>query len=179
MKHIKTWFVIVLSFGVLTGCSPRGDQELEELKSEIRMEKEAADKNKQSVQAFFNALEREDVDELVSLFAEDARHINPYASGLFPTGANGSDEIRQYWTPVFPNFDGMQFLIEEMHAMEDPHMIYVKYKGKIRLKNDAGFYENDYYSTFRFDTSGLITEYVELFNPIVAARAFGLIDKIE
>jgi len=77
------------------------------------------------------------------------------------------------------NFDGMDFSIEEIYAMEEPKIVFVKYKGRIKLKNDAGYYENDYYSTFKFNESGLITEYVEIFNPIVAARAFGLIDKIK
>ena len=42
-----------------------------------------------------------------------------------------------------------------------------------------GFYENNYYSTFTFDEEGKITEYVEIFNPIVAARGFGLLDNIK
>ena len=73
----------------------------------------------------------------------------------------------------------MEFPIEEIFAMEIPEMVYVKYKGKIKLKNGAGVYENDYYSTFKFNSSGLIIEYVEIFNPIVAARGFGLIDQIK
>ena len=55
---------------------------------------EIANKNKESVKAFFRALEDESVEQVVSLFAENGRHINPYASGLFPDGANGKDEIR-------------------------------------------------------------------------------------
>lgn len=138
-----------------------------------------ADSNKATVRAFFQALEDENVDALVALFAENAKHINPYASGLFPEGADGKEGIRNYWTPVFPNFDGMQFPIEQLHAMEDPTMVFVKYQGKIKLKDGAGTYENDYYSTFRFNEEGLITEYLEIFNPIVAARGFGLLDQIK
>jgi len=54
----------------------------------------------------------------------------------------------------------------------------VKYQGKIQLKA-GGTYENDYYSTFRFNEDVLIEEYVEIFNPIVAARGFGLMDQIK
>ena len=138
-----------------------------------------SERNKATVRQFFKALENENVDNLVNLFAEDGKHINPYHSDLFPAGANGKEAIRNYWTPVFPNFDGMEFPIEELYAMEDPNMVYVKFKGVIKLKNDAGYYKNDYYSTFKFNENGLITEYVEIFNPIVAARGFGLIDKIK
>lgn len=143
------------------------------------MNQEIANRNKEAVTAFFKALEAENVEQLVALFADKAVHTNPYASGLFPEGAQGKEGIRAYWTPVFPNFDGMEFPIEELYAMEDPSRVYVKYTGKIKLKNDAGWYENNYYSTFQFNDEGLITEYVEIFNPIVAARGFGLLDQIK
>lgn len=166
-NQIWTLFLLVH----LLGCTENQNQE--------KMERQIADQNKESVKVFFRSLENEDVDRIVSLFSEEAVHINPYASGIFPEGARGRKGIREYWTPVFPNFDGMQFTIEELFATEDPNIVFVKYKGRIRLKDNAGFYENDYYSTFRFDGEGLIQEYVEIFNPIVAARGFGLLDQIK
>ena len=72
----------------------------------------------------------------------------------------------------------MQFPIQELLATENPNIIFVRYQGKIKLKGGAGNYENQYYSTFRFDEEGKISEYVEIFNPIVAARGFGLLDQI-
>ncbi len=143
------------------------------------MTTQTAIKNKTSVKAFFKALENENIDTIVDLFAEDAKHINPYHSGIFPEGATTKEGIRNYWTPVFPNFDGMHFSIEELYATEDPNIIFVKYTGTINLKNNAGIYSNNYYSTFKFDNTGKIKEYVEIFNPIVAARGFGLLDKIK
>ncbi len=170
---------IILLMGWLISCSNQDSQELEILKNEVQMNQEIAEKNKQSTKAFFKALEDENLNSLLELFAEEGKHINPYASDLFPEGANGKEEIRKYWAPVFPNFEGMEFPIEEIYAMENPSMVFVKYKGRIKLKNDAGYYENDYYSTFKFNEAGLITEYVEIFNPILAARSFGLIDQIK
>jgi ketosteroid isomerase-like protein len=138
-----------------------------------------AEQNKNVARQFFKALEEENLDTLVSLLAENAKHINPYHSDLFPTGADGKEGIRAYWQPVFPNFDGMEFPIEEIYAMENPNMVFVKYKGIIKLKNNAGYYKNDYYSTFKFDEAGKIIEYVEIFNPITAAKGFGLLNKIK
>lgn len=137
------------------------------------------EQHKHTARQFFQALEKENVEELVSLFAAEGIHKNPYHSGLFPQGAKGKEEIRAYWTPVFPNFDGMEFPIEELYAMEDPHKVFVKFQGIIKLKNEAGYYKNDYYATFSFNEKGEIMEYVEIFNPITAARGFGLLDKIK
>ena len=136
-------------------------------------------RNKETVRKFFQLLEEEKIEAFVDLFAEDGQQINPYASDLFPEGAKGKEALLAYWKPVPGNFDGMKFPIHELQAMEDPNSVFVKYSGKIKLKNNAGYYENDYYSTFKFDAEGKITEYVEIFNPVVAARGFGLLDQLK
>jgi len=140
---------------------------------------EVGQQNKATVRKFFTLLEQENITAFVDLFAENGQQINPYASGLFPAGAKGKAALKAYWEPVPSNFAGMKFPIHEIYAMEDPNMVFVRYAGQIKLKNDAGTYENEYYSTFKFDSTGKITEYVEIFNPIVAARGFGLLDKIK
>ena len=177
-NKMKRIYLMALLMGLIS-CSIAKQTQKTLAKNTIQMNTEIAERNKASVQAFFKALEAENADAVANLFAEDAVHVNPYASGIFPEGAQGKEAIRNYWKPVFPNFDGMEFPIEELYAMEDPSMVYVKYQGRIKLKNAAGYYENDYYSTFKFDEAGLITNYVEIFNPIVAARGFGLIDQIK
>ena len=134
--------------------------------------------NKETVRKFFRLLEEENISAFIDLFAEDGQQINPYASGLFPEGAKGKEALKNYWEPVPGNFDGMQFNIQELLATENPKIIYVSYEGKIKLKGEEAYYENQYYSTFRFDEKGKITEYVEIFNPIVAARGFGLLDQL-
>ena len=144
-----------------------------------QMENVIATRNKETGKQFFQLLEKEDITAFINLFADIGKQINPYASGLFPKGAKGKEELMDYWTPVPANFDGMDFSIQEIYAMEDPNIVFAKYMGRIKLKNEAGYYENNYYSTFRFNESGLITEYVEIFNPIIAARAFRLLDKIK
>lgn len=143
------------------------------------MKHEIATRNKATVKQFFQLLEQEEITAFVNLFATTGRQINPYASGLFPEGATGREELMAYWLAVPDTFNGMTFQIEALHAMEDPTVVFARYRDRIKLKNHSGYYENDYYSTFRFNDSGLITEYVEIFNPIVAARAFGLLDKIK
>lgn len=136
-------------------------------------------KNKAVVHAFFKALEEKNINDLVTLFAEDAKHINPYHSNIFPPGAYGREAIKNYWLPVFSNFGDMTFPIEDLHAMEDPNKVYVKYSGNIKLKEGSGIYSNNYYSIFEFNKTGNIVEYVEIFNPIVAARGFGLLEQIK
>ena len=164
----------------LAGCTSNTDERKKNhAKNTTNMDVTIGNRNKETVRKFFSLLEKEDINAFISLFSTDGRQINPYASGLFPPGANGKKELKEYWEPVPENFDGMRFPIQEIYAMEDPSMVFVKYTGKIKLKNKAGYYENEYYSTFKFDESGKILEYVEIFNPIVAAKGFGLLEQIK
>lgn len=138
-----------------------------------------AQRNKQTVINFFKTLEDKDIPALIDLFAEDGVQINPYNGGVFPAGATGKKALLEYWTPVPDNFGDWRFPIDELLATEDPNIVFVRYRGEIKLNNNAGLYKNKYYSTFRFNNAGKITEYVEIFDPIIAARGFGLLDQLK
>lgn len=177
---MRTIFILMLSVFLFVGCTTgKKNESLEKLKKQLEMKETLAERNKELVRTFFKLLEEENIPAFINLFAENGKQINPYASRLFPSGAEGKEELTKYWEPLPDNFDGMEFPIQEIYAMEDPNMVYVKYKGKIQLKNNAGLYENQYYSTFTFDENGKILKYVEIFNPITAAKGFGMLDQIE
>lgn len=182
-KWIKV-ILILINLVMSVSCSHSEkasllEKKIKSLKDQQIETMQIATKNKTSVKAFFDALTSENIERITQLFTEKAKHINPYHSELFPRGANGREEIAKYWQPAFLNFDGMTFIIKEIYAMEDPNIVFVEYTGNIKLKDNAGVYSNHYYSTFKFNSRGEITEYVEIFNPIVAARGFGLIKNIK
>lgn len=135
-------------------------------------------RNKALVKEFFKCLEDGDAQKIASMFAEDGIHINPYASGLFPSRVQGQDAIKAYWKAPIENFGKMLFPIDKIYAMETGDIIFVKFTGRIELST-GGLYLNDYYSTFKFNEQHKIVEYVEIFNPIVAARSFGILDQIQ
>ena len=175
MKHLLSALFVIF----ITACS--GEQSIQEVatsKTSINMNETIGEKNKERVRRFFQLLEEENIPAFINLFAEDGKQVNPYASGLFPAGAEGREALSAYWTPVPGHFDSMKFPIHEIYAMEDPSCVFVSYSGKIKLKDNTGYYENEYYSLFRFDDKGKIKEYIEIFNPIVAARGFGLLNQI-
>ncbi len=136
-------------------------------------------RNKRTVRAFFKTLEEGDIPAFVEFFAEDGVQANPYHGGVFPAGAKGKAELSAYWAPIPAQFNGMRFLIDELLATENPSVVFVRYRGEIKLKSGAGVYKNHYYSTFRFNDAGQIAEYVEIFDPVVAARGFGLLDRLK
>ena len=175
---MKNLIIIAISI-IIAGCNTSDPREKTDISNHAKMESMEMEKNKERVKAFFKLLEEENIEQFVAMFAKEGVQVNPYASGLFPQGAKGHQELTRYWKPVPGNFDGMEFKIEELLGTEDPNKVFVKYQGKIKLKNNSGHYQNQYYSTFTFDADGKILEYVEIFNPIVAAQAFGLTDSIK
>jgi ketosteroid isomerase-like protein len=124
-------------------------------------------------------LEQRRLEEFSELFAENGKWIHPFHSGMFPAEAVGKNEIYKSIKAAADNFDDIKFPIEEIWPFEDPNRIALKHTGKLHLKNGNGTYENDYLGLFTFDNDGKIMEWIEYYNPVIAAKAFGLMDKIQ
>jgi len=170
---MKVFILLVISSILLLSACVSPEVEKQE-KEQITREK-----NIDTVRKFFRLLEEEKINEFAELYAENGKQVNPYHSGLFPAEIVSKEKLYEFWKDVPGNFDGMRFPIEEMLPFNDPNKIAVRVTGKITLQNNAGLYENDYLCIFHFDEQGKILEYHEYFNPLTAAKGFGLLDKIK
>ena len=136
-------------------------------------------RNIEIVRTTFRFLEQRRFTEFSELFAENGKWIHPYHSGLFPAEIVGQKEITNWIKNTAANFDDIQFPIDEIMPFLDPKKVAVKNKGKLKLKNSDNYYENDYLAIFSFDEQGKIVEWTEYYNPVIAAKAFGLMDKLK
>ncbi len=136
------------------------------------------EKNIDTVHNFVNLFEQLKILEVSELFITDGVAILPYHSGLFPYKTTGKKNIADSWMGIAKNFTEGKFVIKEIMPFEDPNKIAVILSGKLKFKNKEGFYENDYIFLFYFDENGKIKELYEYFNPLISAKAFGLMDKI-
>ena len=155
MKQIYLVTGIFSALLFLSGCSG----------TRVMHEKE---KNRNTVDTFFDALENEDFDRLKVIFAEDARQLNPYVPAGFPTVLDGNEAIYNQYSGLPELFGNMSFP-RTIIATEDPNLFFVTFRGEIDIKA-GGRYENDYIGVFRLE-DGKIIEY---FNPIVMAKAFNI-----
>ena len=137
------------------------------------------ERNIETARKTFRFLEQRRLKEFSELFAENGKWIYPYHSGLFPKETLGQKEIYKGIQTAASNFTKIQFPIDEILPFEDPNKIAVKLTGKLLLKNGSGTYENEYFAIFSFDEEGKIEEWIEYYNPIIAAKAFGLMNKIK
>ena len=137
------------------------------------------ERNIEADRNMFRFLEQRRFKEFSELFAEDGKWIHPYHSGLFPAKTVDQKEISNAIQNAAANFKEIHFPIDEILPFEDPDKVAVKLKGKLYLKSGSGTYENDYLAIFLFDEQGKILEWIEYYNPITAAKAFGLMNKIK
>jgi ketosteroid isomerase-like protein len=119
------------------------------------------------------------IKEFSELFTENGKWIQPFHSGLFLDEAVGRTEIQDMLESIAVNFDSAELPIEEIMPFEDPNKIAVKHTGQLVMKNGRGTYANDYFTIISFNDDGKILEWIEYYNPIVTAKAFGLVDKIQ
>ena len=137
------------------------------------------EKNIQNARNVLRFLEQRKFKEFSELFAENGKWIHPYHSELFPAEIEGQKEITNWIKKTAANFDDIHFPIDEMMPFLDPNKVAVKNKGKLKLKNSDNYYENDYLAIFSYDDQGKIVEWIEYYNPVIAAKAFGLMDKLK
>ncbi|MFW9982941.1 MAG: nuclear transport factor 2 family protein, partial [Candidatus Thorarchaeota archaeon] len=123
-------------------------------------------------------LEQRRFDEFAELFDENAKWVHPYSSCLFPSEVVGRSRILQAIQEAASNFDEIRFPIEEIIPLHESNRVIMKHTGRLTMSNGTGLYVNDYLAIFSFDEEGSITEWIEYYNPIIAAKAFGLMDKI-
>ena len=132
----------------------------------------------ENIHSFFDFFNQMKLQEVSEFFVKDGKVFLPYHVGLFPSETIGKKNIYESWNGFAVNFDEIKFLIKEIMPFEDPNKVAVKLTGKLKYKTKAGYYENNYFFIFSFDENGKILELLEYFNPVLAARAFDMMDKI-
>ena len=136
------------------------------------------DKNVETVMNFIKLFEQKKFLEISDLFIEEVKLINPYHSDIFGFEIVGRREIIDMFSNIAENFSDLEFHIEEIIAFEEPTRVLAKFTGNLKFEKKSGYYENEYLFFFKFNEEGKIIETYEYFNPIKAAQAFGLLNKI-
>jgi ketosteroid isomerase-like protein len=131
------------------------------------------DRNTAAVSEFLRLLEEGDIPAWMELWAEDADHYYPYGTEVFPAHLVGKAAIHERWKGMPDNFTAMSFPIRETWA--DGDTVLARFDSDLVLKG-GGRYRNSYLGIFKFDDEGKLYEYHEYFDPILAGRAFGLLD---
>lgn len=143
--------------------------------SKIEMSRQ---KNVETIRQFIKLVEQNNIAEFLNLFADDGVQYNYFQCGMLPPEIRGKKALREFWEPIPGRFSEMHFPIEAIYQMVDPQMVAIKYRGFTELKDGSGDYNNEYFALFVFNKAGRIKEYHEYSNPVIAARSFNMLDKI-
>lgn len=116
-----------------------------------------------------------DVERWLQLFADDAVVEFPYAGSLGgPTRLAGRDAIHRHFSTIVPQFfKDLVFSNVRRYPSADPAFGMLEVHGAATILPTGNRYEQDYLMLARA-VAGRLVFYREYWDPLVAARAFGM-----
>lgn len=110
------------------------------------------------------------VQEWLALFATDAVLTFPYAPAGMPDTVRGHEALLDHMTHFPETFD-VQFVDLTFQETADPHVAVAEFRSVGRAVPTGKPYEQTCISVVHTDRDGLITRYVDYWNPLVALEA--------
>lgn len=158
-KHPLTIFAIVASLLFFTSSTPANQ-----------------DDSLSTAKAFLSALSKRDADSALLLLSEEAVLEMPYplAGGENQYGARRmwGEPLRQYVTGITQRNSKIAFN-NTVWRKADDGTVFLECDGDMVRSKDGKRYQNKYILLFQV-SDGKITLWREYFNPVVAARTFGI-----
>lgn len=109
-------------------------------------------------------------DEWVKLFAADAVLEFPFAPAGMPKQVQGHDALVAHMRGFPETFD-VEFVDLEFHETVDPTLVIAEFRSVGAAVPTGKAYEQTCISVVRTDEQGLITHYLDYWNPLVAIEA--------
>lgn len=117
-------------------------------------------------------------DEWVLLYAPDAVLEFPYAPDGVPRRVEGREALHAYMSHFPETFD-VEFTDPVFHETVDPSLVIAEFGSTGTARQTGKPYEQTCISVVRTDDDGLITRYLDYWNPLVAIEALtpdGVVD---
>lgn len=127
---------------------------------EIPELKDADTKTRAVVEAFFSALEHQNLDDLLVTLDTDVVQKMPLAPTNFPKELIGVQAMETQYTGVMDHTQRYQL---EFFGTSNPNTVLVKFNGTITTSQGTPY--NNYYVGIYTINNGKIKEFIELFNP--------------
>lgn len=129
---------------------------------------------KQVVRDFLNSLEEKDMQKFANVWAEDAVQDMPYSPEGFPKRIEGKANLIKHYG-AWPEISGKANFTKDLiiHAMQDPELVYVEYKGIVDVLPTKRVYKQTYGGLFHVE-NGKIRLFREYYDPAAFAYAFDL-----
>jgi ketosteroid isomerase-like protein len=108
--------------------------------------------------------------EWVALFAPDAVLEFPYAPAGVPRQVKGREALFEHMSHFPETFD-VEFVDLVFHDTVDPSLAIAEFRSKGTALPTGKRYEQTCISVVRTDDHGLITHYLDYWNPLVAVEA--------
>jgi ketosteroid isomerase-like protein len=128
--------------------------------------------NVDRVREIMNLADEMRVDELVSLFADDAVMELPFAPGKMARSHVGKTAIAEFQRFARDAFSEFSMTVDAIHQTADPQVVIAEHRSDAVVAENGRPYRNRYVTIFTFDDDGLISEWREYYDAGVVVRAF-------
>lgn len=124
---------------------------------------------------FLDALSRDDIDTVVSCFAEDAVQEMPFAPPGFPSRLEGRDALRRLYGGLREANRSMDFSVRSVHPLAEREWMLVEFDGKIKQYSGES-HHNHYFGLFHV-VDGQVRRYREISSPLVLTGSMSDADR--
>jgi ketosteroid isomerase-like protein len=112
------------------------------------------------------------VDELISLFADDAVMELPFAPGEMPRRHAGKAAIADFQRFARDAFSEFSMTVDAIHETADPNVVIAEHRSTAVVAENGRPYCNHYVTFFTFDGDGRVARWREFYDAGVVVRAF-------
>jgi ketosteroid isomerase-like protein/pimeloyl-ACP methyl ester carboxylesterase len=160
---------IDLSLYNQTGNSALPAQAIEIVKNgKVKDFAEVNPEKKATIEAFFQALEQKNLQNVLQTMTDDVVQAMPLAPENFPKALKGITAIEKQYSGVM-NYE--QTYKRTYYATQNPNDILVKYSGTVTT-NEGKPYNNSYVGIFSVNDHNKIEHFTEYFNPTILLNSW-------
>ncbi|WP_331730331.1 nuclear transport factor 2 family protein [Streptomyces sp. NBC_01174] len=125
----------------------------------------ARTRNVATLTTYFLLLSSLDIDNWIKLWAPDCEVIAPYTPGGVPAVINGREQLRVFYAAEAAKYKHLRYPDTEIWPLLDPRRAVARWFPRAELVSGGG-YQNENVGFFEFTDDGLISRFVEYFNPL-------------
>ncbi|MDJ0466568.1 zinc-binding dehydrogenase [Streptomyces sp. H27-C3] len=122
-------------------------------------------RNTATLTTYFRLLASLDIDAWIRLWSPDCEVVAPYTPGGIPAVINGREQLHSFYAAEAAKYTQLRYPDTEIWPLQDPRRAIARWFPDAELIQ-GGTYRNENVGFFEFNDDGLISRFVEYFNPL-------------
>ena len=134
----------------------------------------AGPKNLQTARALIQATEEQDIEKLMSGFADDAVFAQPFNPAGPDYAYEGKAAVRKGFEGIFGLMETLGYKDKRYTVSDDGNAVFLEAQGQMTLAGSGKEYDNFYVFRVDFDADGRVTKLTEYMNSLYLVNTIDL-----